>query len=95
MDTNTGIHRGTSPRRGRARRGVVSPPASRLVQGTFKSNAPQNKESNAPRSSTKNPTPNSGKMNLMASVSRSSGLGKDGDEQASVFSAKNSVVIEP
>ena len=94
MDTNTGIHRGTSTRRGRARRGVVSPPASRLVQGTFKSNAPQNKESNAPRSSSKD-MPNSGKMNLMASVSRSSGLGKDGDEQASVFSAENSVVIEP
>ena len=86
MDTNTGIHRGTNtPRRGRAyaRRGAT-PPASKLEQGTFKSNAPQNfkKQLSRPQapSSSRDPMPSSGKMSLMASVSRSSGLEKDGDE---------------
>jgi len=84
MATHTGIHRGTN-RRGRARRGAT-PPASRLEQGTFKSNVPQKKELNSAQvPSSRDPIPNNGKMSLMASVSRSSGLEKDGDELASFF----------
>jgi len=79
MATHTGIHRGTN-RRGRARRGAT-PPVSRLEQGTFKSDVPQKRVLNSAQvPSSRDPVPNRGKMSLMASVSRSSGLEKDGDE---------------
>jgi hypothetical protein len=70
MDTNTGTQRATSaPRRGRAyaRRGSTPP--------TSRGNAARKNELNRPQA-----MPSSRKMSLMASVSRSSGLEKDGDE---------------
>ncbi len=80
MDCNSNLPRqGTAWRgRGYGRGRLSAPPASRSVEEDRKHNAPQ----------TKNPMflinsvagPNRRPMNLIASVSRSSGLEKDGDE---------------